>query len=75
MTDAAITRAANPTAAKPAADGSMIWVNGGQFMMGSDSHYPEEAPRHAVQVDGFWIDGVLFNVSIKGPIVGGIVKF
>ena len=25
-------------------------------MMGSDDHYPEEAPRHAVKVDGFWID-------------------
>ena len=24
--------------------------------MGSDSHYPEEAPVHRVGVDGFWID-------------------
>jgi formylglycine-generating enzyme required for sulfatase activity len=24
--------------------------------MGSDRHYPEEAPAHAVTVDGFWID-------------------
>jgi formylglycine-generating enzyme required for sulfatase activity len=24
--------------------------------MGSDSHYPEEAPAHKVKVDGFWID-------------------
>jgi sulfatase modifying factor 1 len=24
--------------------------------MGSDHHYPEEAPRHPVRVDGFWID-------------------
>ena len=24
--------------------------------MGSDAHYPEEAPAHAVTVDGFWID-------------------
>jgi sulfatase modifying factor 1 len=34
----------------------MIWLDGAQFLMGSDSHYPEEAPRHAVRVDGFWID-------------------
>jgi sulfatase modifying factor 1 len=34
----------------------MIWVPGGTFRMGSDSHYPEEAPAHAVAVDGFWID-------------------
>jgi len=24
--------------------------------MGSDRHYPEEAPAHFVKVDGFWID-------------------
>lgn len=24
--------------------------------MGSDHHYPEEAPTHSVRVDGFWID-------------------
>ena len=24
--------------------------------MGSDHHYPEEAPAHRVRVDGFWID-------------------
>src|SRR5262247_586212 len=37
-------------------DEPMIWLDGGQFMMGSDEHYPEEAPRHPVKVDGFWID-------------------
>jgi len=34
----------------------MQWIDGGTFRMGSDSHYPEEAPRHAVRIDGFWID-------------------
>jgi formylglycine-generating enzyme required for sulfatase activity len=34
----------------------MIALEGGTFMMGSDHHYPEEAPRHAVKVDGFLID-------------------
>jgi formylglycine-generating enzyme len=34
----------------------MIWINGGTFRMGSDRHYPEEAPSHRVTVDGFWID-------------------
>lgn len=28
----------------------------GTFRMGSDVHYPEEAPAHMVTVDGFWID-------------------
>ncbi len=34
----------------------MMWVPGGTFRMGSDAHYPEEAPTHPVEVDGFWMD-------------------
>lgn len=34
----------------------MVFVPGGTFRMGSDRHYPEEAPVHRVTVDGFWID-------------------
>lgn len=37
---------------------NMVWIPGGTFVMGSDSHYPEEAPAHRVTVDGFWIDVV-----------------
>jgi|HubBroStandDraft_6_1064221.scaffolds.fasta_scaffold06919_5 sulfatase modifying factor 1 len=40
--------------ASPTAD--MIWIPGGSFRMGSDRHYPEEAPVHRVTVDGLWID-------------------
>lgn len=32
------------------------WIPGGTFTMGSDDHYPEEAPAHEVTVDGFWMD-------------------
>ena len=35
---------------------SMIWIPGGDFLMGSDRHYVEEAPAHRVIVDGFWMD-------------------
>jgi sulfatase modifying factor 1 len=38
------------------ATGDLIWIPGGTFLMGSDTHYPEEAPTHRVSVDGFWID-------------------
>jgi formylglycine-generating enzyme required for sulfatase activity len=34
----------------------MVWIPGGTFRMGSDRHYPEEAPVHRVTVSGFWID-------------------
>lgn len=33
-----------------------VWIPGGVFRMGSDHRYPEEAPVHRVQVDGFWMD-------------------
>ena len=35
----------------PAVDG-MVWIPGGTFMMGSDRHYPEEAPAHPATVGG-----------------------
>lgn len=34
----------------------MLWIPGRTFTMGSDKHYPEEAPPHPVKVDGFWIE-------------------
>ncbi len=34
----------------------MVWIPGGTFLMGSNDHYPEEAPAHKVSVDGFWMD-------------------
>jgi formylglycine-generating enzyme len=41
------------TAAPPP---GMAWVPAIVFRMGSNAHYPEEAPVHRVAVDGFWID-------------------
>jgi sulfatase modifying factor 1 len=35
---------------------NMVRVPGGEFSMGSNDFYPEEAPVHTVGVDPFWID-------------------
>src|SRR5215813_5059185 len=40
----------------PVARPEMVWIPGGTFRMGSDRHYPEEAPAHQVRVDEFWMD-------------------
>jgi sulfatase modifying factor 1 len=43
----------------PAEDGAtagMVFIPGGNFRMGSESHQPEERFIHPVQIDGFWID-------------------
>jgi formylglycine-generating enzyme required for sulfatase activity len=42
-----------PPGAPPAGD--LAWIPGGSFLMGSDRHYPEEAPARLVEVGGFWI--------------------
>jgi formylglycine-generating enzyme required for sulfatase activity len=34
----------------------MAQIPAGEFLMGSEDFYPEEAPRRTVAVDGFWID-------------------
>ena len=35
---------------------NMVLIPGGTFRMGSDHHYPEEAPAHSVTVSDFWMD-------------------
>lgn len=50
------THAPPVTPAEAPPDPGMKWIPGGHFRMGSEDHYPEEAPVHDVHVDGFWID-------------------
>ena len=33
----------------------LVWIPAQTAMLGSDRHYPEEAPVRDVGVDGFWI--------------------
>ena len=33
----------------------MVWIEGGEFLFGSDDFYPEESAAHRVSVAGFWI--------------------
>jgi formylglycine-generating enzyme required for sulfatase activity len=44
------------TTIDPAVTAGMARIPGGTFLMGSDRHYPEEAPAHKVSVRPFWID-------------------
>ncbi len=34
----------------------MVWIPGGTFVMGNNDGQPDEYPRHAVALDGFWMD-------------------
>jgi formylglycine-generating enzyme required for sulfatase activity len=38
------------------ATAGMVRLDGGRFRMGSAEFYPEEAPVHEVELEGFWID-------------------
>lgn len=49
------------SAAAPAQSASppgMVWIPGGEFIMGGDDPLarPDESPRHRVRVRGFWMD-------------------
>jgi formylglycine-generating enzyme required for sulfatase activity len=37
-----------PPGRPPARD--MVWIPGGSLLMGSNNHYPEEAPQHRLEV-------------------------
>lgn len=44
-------------------DDGRVAIAGGTFLMGSDDHYPEEAPVRRVSVDGFRIDRHLVTTA------------
>jgi formylglycine-generating enzyme required for sulfatase activity len=45
----------------------MVAIPGGTFRMGSDKHYPEEAPVHRVTVSGFRLP----NIKIPRKVLKG----
>lgn len=53
-----LTAFASCFAAPPQGHEGMVWIPGGEFVMGSDNAYSksDEKPPHKVQVDGFWMD-------------------
>ncbi len=45
----------------------MAFVPGGTFAMGSERHYPEEAPVREVTVGSFWMDEhPVTNLEFRG---------
>lgn len=44
-------------------------ITGGEFLMGSDRHYPEEAPARRVRVHDFWIDETPVTNAAFGAFV------
>lgn len=53
----------------PDVAGEMVWIPGGHFLMGSDSHYPEEGPVREASVDGFWMDETAVTNAAFGQFV------
>ncbi len=51
-------------------DTPMAWIEGDVFQMGSNDHYPDEAPVRRVRVDGFWMD----RTTVTNAEFGAFVK-
>ena len=52
-----------------------VWVPGGEFIMGSDVHYPDEGPARRVAVEGFHIDSTPVTNGEFAEFVGVVVVF
>lgn len=48
----------------------MVWVPGGEFLMGSEDFEPEEEPVHRVRVHGFWMDACAVTNEEYARFVG-----
>ena len=60
-----------PAAGHPSCSaGDMVRIEAGEFLMGSDVHYPEEEPAPRMRVDGFVIDRYLVTNRQFAAFVG-----
>ncbi len=50
------TPPADPNSPSENAPEGMVWIPGGEFLMGYDASPDQDAPTHTVEVDGFWMD-------------------
>jgi formylglycine-generating enzyme required for sulfatase activity len=54
---AEVKNAAPPASSARPLHAGMVWIQGGEFWMGSDErNFPDAKPVHKVYVDGFWMD-------------------
>jgi len=58
LKDSGVAQLRAPDAAERAAHPGMVWIAGGTYNMGADNDQasPDEYPKHAVTVAGFWMD-------------------
>lgn len=59
---------ASPEATGISSHGGMVWIKGGEYLMGSSNEggRTDEYPRHKVKVSGFWMDATeVTNAQFK----------
>ncbi len=55
-TETPVPMTPTPTSAPSVEDEDMVYIEGGEFIMGSDDHEPDETPQRKAYVDSFNID-------------------
>lgn len=72
-----LSRAAFKPEYRPPPDKDMVRIPAGEFLMGSNTHYPEEAPARRMRVEGFWMDrGPVTNARFRAFVEAtGYVTF
>jgi len=67
------TTANNSSTSQPTGQAGMVWIPGGEFMMGDNEEQPANNAQqlHTVKVDGFWMDETeVTNAQFKSFVDG-----